>query len=160
MRSLVRISGGKMRFASPLAEQVFLEKNEGKYAYIVIDDEATAEKRRFFEGACVPAFFYLHPKAGWENFKEAREAIKLQWLPAWTMNSKGERMRYSRSTADLSNEKFGELLTILTRYIEENFGEILDPEEYKKWRDSAPPPGGMFPQMARLKAKYEEARRG
>ena len=157
MRANVRIVGGKIRFASPLAEQRFMEKAERKYAFIEIDDLASAEKRRFFEGAVVPAVFYQLPHSGWANFKECREALKLEFLSRWTKSIGGERMRYAMSTTELSNLRFGEFINKVIQWMQEQQMGIPDPEEYKSWRDSAPGYGEVYPQVAAWKQAYDEA---
>ena len=157
-RANVQIVNGKIRFASELHEQMFLKKNDRKYAFVVIDDAATGEKRRFFEGALIPAIFYQLPHSGWENFKEAREAIKLEFLPGWTKTTDGERVKYARSTAGLSNAQFGDLIETIIRWMEQQGMEVPDPEAYLAWKDSAPPPGEIYPQLLRWKEQYDEAR--
>ena len=158
MKVSARVSKGRIVFASQLTESVFLEKCEGKDLIIAVDDETTGEKRRFFEGGVVPVYFYLHPFAGWRNFKECREAIKLEFIPGFTKSRDGKQIVYPRSTTELSNRAFGEFLEKVTGYLRENFGEIIDSDEYKAWRDSAPVPGSIFPQHARLKTAWESAR--
>lgn len=151
-----RVIDGHIK-AAPRSWAVFKEKAEGKDIIITIDDEASANKRKFFEGAIVPAVFYQNPHSGWENFKECREALKLEFLPGWTKDFEGQRIKYARSTTELSNDKFGELIQDVIRWMQEQAMEIPDPEEYKDWRDSAPPPGEVYPQLQRLKDNYEAA---
>ena len=159
MRANVQVTKEGIRWTSELAKYNFLTKNVGKYAFIEIDDIATGEKRRFFEGAVVPAVFYQLPNAGWENFKECREALKLEFLSRWTKTIGGERVRYPLSTTELSNVRFGEFIEKAINWMQEQQMEIPDPEEYKSWRDSAPSAGEVYPQLERLIARYEEARR-
>lgn len=150
-----RVQGRRIVFRSPRVEEVFFSQTEGKDLLIETDDAPSGEMRRYFEGAVVPAFFWLHPKAGWRSFKDARDAIKYEFLPAWGKDRLGNRIQFGLSTKDLSKRKWTEFLDKVTSYLRENFDEILDPEEYKRWRDSAPAPGDIYPQHARLKAQWE-----
>lgn len=155
MKTHARVIHGKIRFASDLAEAKFMEKAANKDLIITIDDEASANKRKFFEGAIVPAVYYQNPNSGWTNFKEVREALKLEFLAGWTRTAAGERIKYAKSTTELSNAGFGRFIESIIRWMEEQGMEVPDPKEYKDWRDSAPPAGEIFPQLARLKKIYD-----
>lgn len=156
MKANARVQNGRIQFASSRAEAYFLEKAKGKELVIIVDDAASSNKRKYFEGAIIPAVFYQTPRSGWQNFKECREALKLEFIPGWTKTTKGERVKYSRSTTELSNLAFGKFLEEITHWMVEQGMEYPDPEEYKAWRDSAPPPGEVYPQLARLKQRYDE----
>lgn len=144
-------------FSSFLAEAKFFELTEGREVIITIDDAPTANMRRFFEGAVVPSVFFQNPKSGWENFKDAREALKLEFCSGYTKDLWGNSTRYARSTTELSKKKFTEFLEGVTHWMEENGMESPDPEDYKRWKDSAPSPGEIYPPLLRLKERYNDA---
>lgn len=153
-----RVQNRQILFSSFIAEQKFFELAEGKDINIAIDDAPTANMRRYFEGAIVPSVFYQNPHSGWENFKDAREALKIEFLSGYTRKlkkGKGRRTRYTRSTTELSKEGFTKLLDIITRWMDENGLEVPDPEEFKAWRDSAPARGEIYPPLLRMKEAYD-----
>lgn len=152
-----RVRGGVVEFSSAMVGHKFFEMADGKDILISIDDKPTSNMRRYFEGAVVPAVFYQHPHSGWENFKDAREALKLEFLPNYTKSIKGRKVRYSRSTTELSKAGFTKFLDAITRWMIENELEMPDPEDFKAWRDSAPSTGSIYPPVARLKEVYTKA---
>ncbi len=162
MKVNVRIQQGEIIFTSDIARANFFEKNEGKYAFIEIDDATTSEKRRYFEGCLVPTVFYTNPHSGWMNFKEAREALKIEFLGTVQAGMKGNVVRVAKSTAELSNRQFGQLIEAVVRWLIENelcVEDDIDPENYKAWRDSAPARGEIYPTLRRLKDRYDAALR-
>lgn len=152
-----RIQGKQFVFTSFLAEAKFMELAEGKEVVITIDDKPTANMRRFFEGAVVPSVFYQNPKSGWESFKDAREALKLEFLGGYARGLDGKTIRVSKSTTELSKKRFTAFLEEVLRWMEENGMEMPDPEDYKAWRDSAPSPGEIYPPLLRLKVLYDKS---
>lgn len=158
MKSRVRVQKGELVFASETAKLMFFERNEGKEAYLEIDDAPTDQMRRYFEGAMVPAVYYQHPNSGWRDFGDAREALKLEFLPTYTLDMKGMRVKIAKSTTDLSRERFSEFLASVAIWLEENGLAVPDAEEYKAWRDSAPSAGEIYPSLLRMKQAYDAAR--
>lgn len=158
MRARVKIKHGELIFSSGPAKRAFYERNEGKDAIIDIDDAPTANSRRYFEGAIVPAVYYQHPNSGWVDFGDAREALKLEFLPDYTRSLKGEKVRIAKSTAELSKEGFFRLLEVITRWLIEQGLECPDPEDFKAWRDSAPSAGEIYPPLGRMKQNYDKIR--
>lgn len=158
MKVRVRIQQGAVVFTSDMAKRVFFDHNEGKDAYLEIDDSPSDNLRRYFEGAVVPAVYYQHPHSGWGDFKDVREALKLEFLPSYTVDIHGERSKYARSTTELSKERFAGFVELVTQWLESNGMEVPDPEAYKNWRDSAPPAGEVYPQLARMKVAYDAAK--
>ncbi len=158
MKSRIRIQKGEIVFASETAKRMFFERNEGKEAHIELEDAPSEQMRRYFEGALVPAVYYQHPHSGWQDFSGAREALKLEFLPAYTLDLKGLRVKIAKSTADLSKERFAEFLSAVSMWLEEQEMQVPDAEAYKEWRDSAPPAGEIYPQLLRMKEAYESAR--
>ncbi len=156
MKARVTVQNGELIFTSPLARHIFFEKAQGKEAILEVDETPTAQMRRYFEGALVPAVFYQHPGSGWTTFKDAREALKIEFLPAYTASTRGERLRYGRSTTELSKRAFQGLLEAIQGWLQENGMQVPDPDDYKAWRDSAPGPAEVYPHLARLKELYEK----
>lgn len=153
-----RVDKGSFVFTSRITAMKFFALAEGKEVVIEIDDRPTGNMRRYFEGAVVPAMYYQHPHSGWHDFRDCREAIKLEFLPGYVKSLKGKRTKYAKSTDSLSKKGFGQFLETLTRYFAENGLEIPDPESYKAWRDSAPPAGEIYPPLERMMLRYDEAK--
>lgn len=158
MRARVKINHGEIQFSSGPARRAFFDRNEGKDCILEVDDAPTANARRYFEGALVPAVYYQHPRSGWIDFGDAREALKLEFLPGYTQDLHGTRTKIARSTTELSKEGFFKLTETITRWLIENAMDAPDPDDYKVWRDSAPPAGEVYPPLARMKATYDGAR--
>lgn len=154
MRVRVTIKYGELIFSSPMAKRHFFTQNEGKDAIIDIDDAPTTNSRRYFEGALVPAVFYQHPKSGWVDFKDCREALKLEFLPDYTRTLQGEKIKFPRSTTELSKAKFFALIETITHWMMENGLEVPDPEDYKAWSNSAPAAHQAYPPLVRMQANY------
>jgi len=135
-------------FGSELAAARFYEQ-QGKPVTIELDDRPSAEMRRFFEGAVVPYVFY-QSGAAWSDFRECREALKLEFLPSWARDLRGNRVKLARSTTELSKAGFQRFLEDVLRWMELQGMEVPDAEEYKRWRDSGPLEGETYPPLKRL----------
>jgi len=147
--------GNGLTFSSAMAKAKFFE-HKGAPVILEIDDAPTSEMRRFFEGAVVPYVFYQHPTSDWETFRDAREALKVEFLPVYTKTISGDRVKLSQSTAALSKAKFTAFLETVLRWMEQNGFEVPDSEDYKKWRDSAPGVGEVYPPLRRLIDNYKK----
>lgn len=158
MRARIKIKHGEIVFSSPQARRAFFDRNEGKDAIIDIDDAPTANSRRYFEGALVPAVYYQHPLSGWIDFGDCRDALKLEFLPTYTRDLRGNRTKVARSTTELSKEGFFKLIDVITRWLQENQMEVPEPDDFKAWRDSAPSTEEVYPPLARLKLGYDSAK--
>lgn len=137
---------------------MFFERNESKEATVEIEDTPTEQMRRYFEGAVVPAVYYQHPNSGWRDFGDTRNALKLEFLAAYTLDIRGLRVKMSKSTTDLSKDRFASFLSDIAVWLEDNGLAVPDAGEYKSWRDSAPPAGEVYPQLMRMKKVYEDAK--
>lgn len=131
---------------------------EGAYLIIEVDDKPTSNMRRYFEGAVIPAIYYQHPKSGWADFKECREAIKLEFIPGYFNDLGGVRQKTARSTTELNKGRFRAFLDQITDWMQSNGLEVPDPEDYKNWRDSAPDAGEIYPPLKRLMELYSQQR--
>ena len=162
MKVHAKVQNNELTFSSPLARQRFFETHNGKDVLIEADEAPTAEMRRFFEGCLVPVMYYSHPKTGWNSFKDAREALKLEFLPPRTVTSvKGHSVRITPSTTELTKERFKIFVNVIVEWMVENQiadYTTLDAEAYKAWRDSAPGVDEIYPPLERLKASYESAK--
>lgn len=158
MRVRVKIKAGEIIFSSDMARRAFFDRNDGKDGIFDIDDAPTASARRYFEGALVPAVYYQHPNSGWIDFGDAREALKIEFIPLYTRSLKGERLKLAKSTTDLTKAAFLKLIEDITHWLEENQMEVPDPEEYKAWRDSAPAAGEIYPPLARMRETYNASK--
>jgi hypothetical protein len=160
VKTHARIKNGEIIFTSPLSKQMFLQKNEGKDILLAPNDDISAEMRRYFEGALTPIVYYTHPKSGWNSFKDARDALKLEFLPSSSVVAVRGKMRGISvpTTADLSKESFRKFIDAISHWLLENYlcvEDDLDPENWKRWRDSAPDPAEIYPPLKRLKERYD-----
>lgn len=163
MRVKAHVHKGNIVFGSPVARAAFYERFDGKDVLITDTDLISGNKRRFFEGCLVPVTFYSHPHSGWETFADAREALKLEFLGREVTDLHGGKSRVTRSTTDLNNDRFGEFIEAVVRWLLEN--ELVDrlavdPENYIAWRDSAPSPDEIYPPLERLKEVYDREKYG
>lgn len=140
-------------FGSEIAARRFAE-HSGKPIIIELDEKPSREMRRFFEGAVVPACFYQSATA-WSDFRECREALKLEFLPGWTKSIKGVQVRTPRSTSGLSKESFRGFLGRIEVWFMDCGFEWPDPAAYKAWRDSGPLKGEIYPPLKRLKEAHD-----
>lgn len=157
MKFVFQVINGQINFGTPARAariQEMLKANEKQYFYITRDDRESDHMRRFFEGAVVPYYFYQNPNSGWENFEEAREALKLEHNFRYVNDKEGKRQKISRSTM-MPKYLFVEFLGKVQRDFEENGFEYPDAEAYKSWEDTAPAPGEEYDPLKKLKAKYE-----
>lgn len=162
MKIRAKATKNSIVFTSPIAERNFFEKYAGKELYIEIDDKPTTEMRRYFEGCLVPVIFYSQPHSGWRDFKDAREAVKSEFLPKKTIESVRTHTKITivPSTTDLSKRAFKQFIDAVVYWILENqiaAESDIDSQAYKAWRDRAPERGAEYPPLARLKARYNEA---
>lgn len=132
-----------------------LKEWSGMYVKCEVDTRETIEKRRFFEGAVTPYWFYQNPKSGWKTLAEARDNLKLRWNGKDTFEANGKAIRIPLSTK-ISNKRFAEMLMVMERDWTEEGYEWPDSEAYNAWMLTFPPPGAEFPAVQRLKDKYLE----
>lgn len=152
------VKDGEFIFSSPLAKHRFMEIAEGKEVKLEVQEKVTDEMRKYFEGCVVPAFFYSHPLSGWDNFADARDVLKLEFAPGVRELTAmdGSPMKVAPSTADMSKRRFTAFVEAVVEWMMENGVpyEVLDSEEYLRWRDTniMEP---VYPPLARLKAAYD-----
>lgn len=155
MQFRAKIKNRTLEFTSDQSKAKLLEY-EGSDIIITIDDKPSSNARRFFEGAVIPAIYYQLPHSGWRNFKECREAIKLEFLPSYTTTIKGERLKYPRSTDTLSKSGFADLIEHILNWMAEQGMELPDHIDYNAWNNSAPAKGEEYPPVKRMRLAYFE----
>lgn len=152
------VKDGEFHFDTPRTHALFMRANEGKEIKLEPIDKITPEIRKYFEGCLVPAFFYFHPHSHWKNFADAREAIKLEFGPGGRTISDihGQPIKVAPSTSNMSNKRFALMVESLTQWFMENGMplDVLDPEEYKRWRDTNFDID-IYPPLKRLKDSYD-----
>lgn len=130
-----------------------LKQFAGRYVICQVDTRETIEKRRFFEGAVTPYWFYQNPRSGWKTLAEARDNLKLRWNARDTFTADGSPVRIPISSK-MSNKRFGEMLLTMQHDWDEEGYTWPDPDAYKEWELRFPPPGAIYPPVQTLKAKY------
>lgn len=149
---------GSLSFGEPRTEILTKEKLKqwaGRYVNCQVDTRETIEKRRFFEGPVTAYWFYQNPRSGWKTLAEARENLKLRWNAKDTFMADGTPVRIPLSTK-ISNKRFGEMLLNMQHDWDEEGYEWPDPDAFKEWEFTNPPPGAEFPPVLKLKEKYLE----
>jgi len=149
------IKKGSFTFGSPASQErakKWLRSHEGRKVRIEDELPISGQMRRFFEGAVVPYFAYQHfvptPDGGWRRmgFREARGALKLEFNPEYVTKLDGSRETVAGSTK-MSKAKMEKMLERIAAWFHENGYDFPDSEDYKKWRDSAPAVGEVYPPL-------------
>jgi hypothetical protein len=122
-----------------------LKENNGA-RYVVERITAESKKQRgFFEGAVVKLFCYFHERLDYHDWRDIR--IARDWL---MIEFNGEFIEYKGKVNKVAKSSAGKLndglVDKIIDYIEEQNGVdrriVLDPEDYKHWRDTIFPYGG------------------
>lgn len=155
-----KVINGELVFSSLLTKIRFMGNAEGKDVSLVIDDKPTPRMRKFFEGCLVPAFYYFHPNSGWRDFKDAREALKLEFSPnirSVKLVLDGSTVRVAPSTTEMSKERFNMLVEGVMDWMMDNGlpYDVLDAEAYLTWRDTNDL-DLIYPPLRRLKENYDK----
>ena len=129
-----------------------LIKHVGKDALLEIDESQNRELRAFFE-VIVQYFFYQHPKAGWADFRDCRECIKVEFNPVYITDKEGNSITVGGSTGG-SKKKLQVIIDKLQYYFMENGLEFPDSISYCQWRDSGIGVDEVYPPLLKLKEKY------
>lgn len=153
MKFKAQIRNGELQVSSKVKE--YLKEKEGTFFECEEDNRESDELRGYFEGAIVPTWFYLHPKSKWKSFSDARDSLKLEFNSGVGFDKHGVPIRVAKTTA-MSRAKWRSFLERINEYFNEN-GMMQwwpDPEEYKRWRDSAPEVDAVYPPLLALKTEY------
>ena len=131
----------------------FCRSREGKEIRITYEDYSgniSDEKRRYYEGALIPVLTHWQNKErkhlGLPPYarEDLREIVKKEFNGKMITKNNGQTEKLAQSTTLLSNAGFGRFIDRITQWMEEQQIPVPDPEEYKKWRDSAPPAGQRY----------------
>lgn len=147
---------GNLSFGTERTDYLMREKLKqwsGRYVNCSVDVRETIEKRRFFEGAVVPYWFYQNPKSGWRTLAEARDNLKLRWNARDTFMADGSPVRIPISSK-MSNKRFADMLLNMQHDWDEEGYQWPDPDAYKEWEHTYPPVGAVYPPVQRLKDSY------
>lgn len=153
MKYEARVQNGLIVFKTDQVETIFFDQMEGRPIIIQPDDATTAEMRRFFEGAVVPYVFYQHPHAGWDTFKDCREALKLEFNTGFTRNIYGDVVSIPLSTV-MSKGKFNRMLKNVENWCDESGYVYPSSQQYDEWLKLNPPKNAIFPPLVKLVINY------
>lgn len=120
------------------------KKNPGALYELKAVLPESQKMRKWFEGAIVPYFAFLSGM-DWKDAKvldDARELIKIEFnaeMVVWN----GEKKKIGRSTK--GRENLNQVAERVLEWIMDNGGnpKVVDPKEYKHWRDTIYPYGGV-----------------
>lgn len=133
----------------------FARENDGKRAKFVLDEEISYDMRKFFEGAVAPYFFF-QSEVAYSSIKEARNALKIEFgKKIYQKDIKGNTTVTPISTAEYNKADMQKLLDNILVYFRENGFVYPDSEDHKKWRDSSPLIGEIYPPLKLLIATFE-----
>jgi hypothetical protein len=114
----------------------FLKSNPGRWMKIEPLRVESSKQRRFFEGAVVPLFAYYQENLDYHNADDLRKAR--EWLK---IEFNGEILTVSGKAHKVGKTTRGEALNDFVERViagmEEQGAqvELLNPEDYKYWRD-------------------------
>ncbi len=137
-------------------------KNAGSRVGIMLLTPESGKQRRFFEGAVIPLVTYFQEDMSHRNSKDradVREWIQLEFCPEF-VKIKGKAKKVPGSTKGKLND---DVVDKVIDWLEENYGidraDLLNPAEYKTWRDTIFSEGGpdtfidYLIEMGRIKQK-------
>jgi hypothetical protein len=134
----------------------FARENNGKRAKISIDDDISYDMRKFFEGAVAPYFFF-QSEVAYSSVKEGREALKLEFgRKRYQKTINGQTQIISVSTTEYNKMQFQALLDNIQSYFMENGFLYPDSEDFKKWRDSSPLIGEIYPPLKKIMEAWDK----
>ena len=141
MKWVLQVKDGRPRTTSSYQKATldkWLQENEGKYLEVTPRDKISVGKRRYFEGAIIPAYCEWHEALDHKNpdHRElVREMLKTEFNGTVIKGVFDKPQKVARSTANLSNEDFGRFLERITNYFAENHIPIPDPALWKRYTD-------------------------
>lgn len=130
----------------------FLRKRNGLRVRQMLEDytgNISDEKIGYFEGALIPVLTHFQNKERDTSLppltrEEMRELAKREFNGVMITENDGTVVKIGKSTRVLSNKGYGEMIDRMVEWMVEQQIPIPDPDEYKKWRDSAPPKGQRY----------------
>lgn len=154
-----KIKDGVLKFFKADMQRLekFYRENEGADVELRDWKPTNYSKRKFFEGPVTQYFFYQHEPGAFENFKEAREALKLECNPVRVKGiTPGFAITAGGSTAEKSDKWFANFLERIQHQVFlPNGYEFPDSEEYNAWINSAPGIGEVYPPVELLAKNYK-----
>lgn len=153
-----RIKDGSIDFGTTVNKEKareFFKRKNGKTIRIECVDRPSLNKRRFFEGAVVPFWFYQHPLSGWVDREEARENLKLGYNNKYIHTRTGELIAVP-SSLSMTKDRFDVFMEKVQDGFMQNGLLYPDSEDYKKWLDGGPLVGEEYPPLEDLKETYEK----
>lgn len=156
MTFIAIVNNGKLVFKNSFMREKFakfVRSHEGKRVFITPTFKESDKQRGFFEGGVVPLVAYLDGKdyTDSEVLRNTREWLKCEFNSQFEVIG-GKSHRIGKSTKGKLNEGF---LERVIDWIEEQYGvkreEVLNPAEFKKWRDEVFPFGGPGDYISYLK---------
>ena len=134
----------------------FARENDGKRAKFVLDEEISYDMRKFFEGAVAPYFFF-QSEVAYNSIKEGRDALKKEFgKKIYQKDIHGKTEIVAISTAEYNKPDMQKLLDNITDYFRENGFIYPDSPDFKKWRDSSPLIGEIYPPLKLLISSWEK----
>lgn len=142
------IQNGRIVFKnSSLREKFakFVKFHEGKRIFITPTFKESDKQRGYYEGAIVPLVTFFQEGMDYrdsDNLRNVRDWLKIEFNGAF-VNIQGKVHKVGKSTKGLLNDGF---IESIIDWLEENYGidriQVLNPTDYKFWRDEVYPYGG------------------
>lgn len=121
----------------------FLKKNPGMRLKIEPLTPESDKQRRFFEGAIIPFFTYYQEGLDYRNpddLETVREWLKIEFNGHF-VTIKGKSHKVAQSTKGALNSGF--LDRVMDWMVDQGYQvDLLNPNDYKHWRDAIRPHGG------------------
>ena len=128
---------------------------DGKKAIIQEDEPASGNLYRYLHVLVKYVFFQL-PHSGWKDLKEAREAILWEFCPKNYIKAlNGEQVITRHSTAGRSKKWMRDVIDKIVDWMQEQQMVIPDPEDFRRFTDSAPGADEEYPELQRLISAYK-----
>lgn len=160
---LATVKNKELVFSSPEHGDFFWKDMEGKNIRITLEniekEEISLTKhQRFFSGAVAKYFFYQHEKGVFQNFAEAREALKLYGNPIRAYDLKTKKWIISAGTTTGKTVKWwDEKFLPRLEYIFNQSGYLYpDSTEYNDWAKRGPAKNEIFPPLLMLIEQYNK----
>lgn len=148
MSYIAIIQNGKLTFKNSYEREKFanfVKNHEGKRLFLTPTFKESDNQRGFFEGAVVKLVTYFQEGMDYRNSEDCRnvrEWLKIEFNGEFAVIN-GISHKVGKSTKGKLNEGF---IEAIIDWLEENYGidrtKVLNPKEYKVWKDEVYPYGG------------------
>ncbi len=142
------VQNGKLTFKNSFMREKFVKFvkfHEGKRVFITPTFKESDKQRGYYEGAIVPLVTFFQEGMDYRNaddLRNIRETLKIEFNGA-LVPFNGKVHKIGKSTKGKLNDGF---IEAIIDWLEENYGidrtKVLDPKDYKFWRDEVYPFGG------------------